>query len=221
MTSEGQPVRQRLRLRYRKDEVLMYTGHLDLLRLLVRWLRRAEVPFGTSGKFSPKPRITFGPVLPLGVLGENELLDLELAEGLWLDQAGLAGLLARLQSVSAPRDFARGLQELLPEAPPIHKAATIACYRLECADETGATSVLEFLQNADLSYMNPKGLPRDDRQALIEMQAKDSGVDVWAHCSGDPQLNILRLARKSEASGAAQVMRCTRVCLASSLGQPL
>ncbi len=50
--------RKRLRLRYRKDDVLMYISHRDLLRFLLKMLRRVEIPFATSGKFSPKAKVT-------------------------------------------------------------------------------------------------------------------------------------------------------------------
>jgi len=63
----------------------MYIGHRDLLRFVHRVLRRAQVPFAVSAGFSPKPRTTFGPALPLGVLAEHEPLDVELRDVLWSD----------------------------------------------------------------------------------------------------------------------------------------
>lgn len=213
--------RQRLRLRYRKDEVLMYTGHLDLLRLVVRWLRRAEVPFATSGKFSPKPRLTFGPVLPLGVMGDAELLDLELMEGIWLDRDGQLQLLARLQNVSAPRDFARQLTELAPHEQPVSGAAVLAGYALEYDTAESAALALASLQSSDLTYTAKNGKRRSDHEAIVELGLDGPAVRVLGRCAGENQLNILRLARAAASRTGSSPLRQRRTGLFNSERQPL
>ena len=73
-------VRDKVRIRFRKAGDLRWTSHHDLLRCFERMLRRAALPYNSSEGFNPHPRLVFALPLPLGVVGENELVDLELGE---------------------------------------------------------------------------------------------------------------------------------------------
>src|SRR5262245_39920028 len=55
-----------------------FLGHLDLVRLLARSFRRADLPLALTRGFSPKPRLVFSPALPLGVPSLGELVDVDL-----------------------------------------------------------------------------------------------------------------------------------------------
>jgi radical SAM family uncharacterized protein/radical SAM-linked protein len=69
--------RYRYRARLRKDGRVRFLGHLDLARSVQRAMRRAGVPLIYSRGFNPKPRIAFGPALPVGISSEGEYLDFE------------------------------------------------------------------------------------------------------------------------------------------------
>jgi radical SAM family uncharacterized protein len=66
------------RIRFAKVSRASFLGHLDLGRLLARSLRRADLPLAMSRGFSPKPRMTFGPALGLGIPSLGELVDVDL-----------------------------------------------------------------------------------------------------------------------------------------------
>ena len=66
------------RIRFAKVGRAAFLGHLDLVRLLARSLRRADLPLAMTRGFSPKPRISFGPALGLGVPSLGELMDVDL-----------------------------------------------------------------------------------------------------------------------------------------------
>ncbi len=66
------------RIRFAKIGRAAFLGHLDLVRLLGRSLRRADLPLAMTRGFSPKPRLVFGPALGLGVPSLGELIDLDL-----------------------------------------------------------------------------------------------------------------------------------------------
>jgi radical SAM-linked protein len=73
------PVAQdKFRLRFRKCGALRLLSHHDLLRTFERLLRRADVPFHRSQGFHPKPRLVFALSLPLGVVGSDEVAEIEL-----------------------------------------------------------------------------------------------------------------------------------------------
>jgi radical SAM-linked protein len=64
------------RLFYSKGDALRFLGHLDLVKLFHRAFLIAGIPIAYSNGFSPHPRISFGPPLPLGVTGEREAFDI-------------------------------------------------------------------------------------------------------------------------------------------------
>jgi radical SAM-linked protein len=73
-------IRHRYRILFAKTEAMRFTGHLDLARAWERLLRRARVPVAYSAGYHPHPKIQIGAALPLGMTGENELIDIETAE---------------------------------------------------------------------------------------------------------------------------------------------
>jgi radical SAM-linked protein len=70
----------KLRLRFAKNGTLRLLSHHDLMRSLERMLRRAALPFKSSAGFHPSPRIVFALSLPLGVVGRDEVVEIELTE---------------------------------------------------------------------------------------------------------------------------------------------
>jgi radical SAM family uncharacterized protein/radical SAM-linked protein len=69
----------RYRLRYTTLGRASFIAHLDTMRLLQRMLRRAGVEMIYTKGFHPKPDMSFGPALGLGVLSLGEVCDLRLA----------------------------------------------------------------------------------------------------------------------------------------------
>ena len=86
------------RLRYTKLGRTAFLGHLDVARLLARSFRRAQLQLASSRGYSPKPRITYGPALSLGVPSFAEVFDVDLEHGA---AAGLTAeeVVARLGAV--------------------------------------------------------------------------------------------------------------------------
>jgi radical SAM-linked protein len=66
---------QRLRVKYKKEVELQYTGNLDLLRVWERTFRRAKIPIAYSQGFHPQPKIHQACALPLGFTSQAEILD--------------------------------------------------------------------------------------------------------------------------------------------------
>lgn len=104
------------RIRYTKLGRTAFLGHLDVGRLLGRCFRRAELPLAMSRGYSPKPRITFGPALSLGVPSFAEAIDVDLEH---VDGQALAAdeVMARLAAV-CPEGLAITEAAILPAASP-------------------------------------------------------------------------------------------------------
>ena len=81
------------RLRFAKTGAMALLGHLDLIRELPRVIRRAGIKTAYSEGFHPKPDMSFGPALSLGVASLDEYADVKL-----LDAPSAPELLARLQA---------------------------------------------------------------------------------------------------------------------------
>jgi radical SAM-linked protein len=77
--SVARPV-DKARIRFAKSGALRLLSHHDLMRTFERLLRRSELPFHRSQGFHPKPRLVFALSLPLGVVGRNEVVELELSD---------------------------------------------------------------------------------------------------------------------------------------------
>ncbi len=73
-------VRHKVRIRFEKAGDLRWVSHHDLMRCFERMLRRAGLPFASTAGFNPRPRLMFALSLALGVVGRDEVAELELTE---------------------------------------------------------------------------------------------------------------------------------------------
>jgi radical SAM family uncharacterized protein/radical SAM-linked protein len=103
----NQERQQRFRVWFGKVGDMALVGHLDLLRLFDRVVRRADLPISFTGGFHPSPRISLANALPLGVTSTGEIVDFELTKSMDVD------------------DFQAKLVAKLPENIPIYKVEAI------------------------------------------------------------------------------------------------
>lgn len=73
-------VGDKLRFRFEKTGDLRFLSHHDLMRCAERMMRRANIPFKMTAGFHPAPRLVFALSLSLGIIGRNEVVELELTE---------------------------------------------------------------------------------------------------------------------------------------------
>ena len=76
---------------------MRYISHLDLMRLFMRAMRRADLPLKMSEGFSPHPKLSLKRALKLGLESEHE-------------EAAIA-----LRLPVSPEEFKSKLQPQLPE----------------------------------------------------------------------------------------------------------
>jgi radical SAM-linked protein len=101
-------VRQRVRIRFRKEGDLRLLGHRDLLRAWERLLRRSGLELRMSEGFHPRPKINFPSALAVGIAGTCEVLEVDL-----LGESAADELHARLGR-HAPAEMPIESVELLP-----------------------------------------------------------------------------------------------------------
>jgi radical SAM family uncharacterized protein/radical SAM-linked protein len=70
----------RYRLTFTKLDLFRHLGHLELVRLFIRAMRRAGLPLAHSEGFHPMPKLSFACALPVGTESLVETVDVELME---------------------------------------------------------------------------------------------------------------------------------------------
>ncbi len=183
-TRVGGPA-ERFRVRYAKTGPAALLGHLDFARELPRIVRRAGVRTAYSEGFHPKPEMSFGPALSLGVVSVGEYVDLKLMDA----PASEAELLERLnRSASGGISFS-GLVRLGPQDPGLSKILDGARYVLGIAQSAAARfggengvreRVAEFLAKREVVVLRPakegKGIGRkiDVKQHVTALRVGDA-----------------------------------------------
>ncbi|HPH66233.1 MAG TPA: TIGR03960 family B12-binding radical SAM protein [Kofleriaceae bacterium] len=106
------------RLRMAKVGRAAFLGHLDFLRLLGRSFRRADLAISQTRGFSPKPRVSFGPALGLGVPSLGELVDIDVDHMPLIDGVFVPSYLAPGDAPCAELPAAAVFERLAAVLPP-------------------------------------------------------------------------------------------------------
>lgn len=69
----------KIRIKFCKDGVMKFIGHLDIMRYFQKAMRRAEIDICYSEGFSPHQIMSFAAPLGVGITSEGEYLDIEVA----------------------------------------------------------------------------------------------------------------------------------------------
>ncbi|MFN4258220.1 MAG: TIGR03936 family radical SAM-associated protein [Gemmataceae bacterium] len=162
-------VRDKVRIRFRKTGALRLVSHHDLMRCFERMLRRAELPFRSTEGFNPKPRLVFALSLALGIIGCQEVVELELTE-----QLPVEDIHARLA-----RQAPAGLEILSVRRvdPRAQAQARRVIYRLPLSTEqqVGLPERLAALLRTD-AYWVERVHPRPSRRDI-----RPYVRDLWLH----------------------------------------
>jgi radical SAM-linked protein len=210
----------KFRLRFEKAGVLRLLSHHDLMRVLERMLRRAGLPFKSTAGFHPQPRVVFAQSLPLGVVGRDEVMELELTE---------------------PRDSDSVLADLNRQAPDglrFHRAAVVPMkttalprrivYTLPLPPDRAAetAAACERLTGQERVWVervrpNPKGL--NIRPYLRGVSVRDTAlvIDLWVTNTGTARADeLLRLLGVDDLLDAGFVLERTLVELRDEAAAP-
>ncbi len=67
----------KIRIKFQKDGVMKFIGHLDVMRYFQKAIRRADLDICYSEGFSPHQIMSFAAPLGVGITSEGEYLDIE------------------------------------------------------------------------------------------------------------------------------------------------
>ena len=175
-------------------------------------LRRAEIPYATSGRFSPKPRVTFAPALPLGVRADAELADIELADDVHWDTTQILQAAKALAAAAMPRDFVAGLSLLPAGSIALGKLIHSARYELQYQPACDMQALAGYLAEDILPFTDKHGKPQDLKPAVLDYSIDGPVLAVTGAVNPQSTLNIMRLAQiLADKSGSAP-LSTTRRC---------
>jgi radical SAM-linked protein len=121
---------QRFRVWFGKTGDMALTGHLDLVRLFDRIMRRASIPVSFTGGFHPNPRIAPANALPLGYTSSGEIVEFELAKPM-----AIATFEARLKEHFPPEMPVYRVEEVPVQSPSVTQCLSEAVYELTIATD--------------------------------------------------------------------------------------
>jgi len=127
---------QRIRVWLGKLGELSLLGHLDLVRLFDRAVRRAALPIAFTGGYHPGPRISPANALPLGATSSGEIVDFELTEIM-----GLTEFRDRLAAQLPPNMPIYEVADVPLNDPSATKSLEEAEYVLALVVEAGAEAI--------------------------------------------------------------------------------
>lgn len=153
----------KIRGEYHVGPELRFLSNLDMMRMMERALRRAEIPYALSAGFNPHIRLSMGTVLPVGLWGENEYFDLELKSNVpsgWLIQ--------QLNTVLPSGIRIKRIKEIDSQEPALMKVINTACYAF----------VLQGILQADIEKWMEELMQRVDMTVKSRGKKKDVVKDL-------------------------------------------
>jgi radical SAM-linked protein len=143
----GTPVRYRLR--FAKTGAVALLGHLDLIRELPRVIRRAGIKTAYTEGFHPKPDMSFGPALSLGVASLDEYADVKLIDAPAADE-----LVARLEAHASGGLRFLGARQLEQQDKGVAAVITAARYLLALPESVVAErGGMTFVEQAIAEFL--------------------------------------------------------------------
>lgn len=190
---------QRLRVQFSKTGPARFIGNLDLMRLWERAARRAGLALAYSEGFHPQPRMQLGAPLPLGYVGDAELLDL------WLANPTEPAALLQTWNTVLPLGIAvQAVTEIVEREAALSAQVTSARFSVLPNCESAAPDlpkcVLALLEQKQILRINKRGKEYDLRPLVEELTATPAG---WLE---------MQLAARPAATGRPEEV-ITAMCL--------
>ncbi len=205
----------RLRVTFSKDGALRYTGHLDLHQVWERTIRRAGLPLAYSQGFHPTPKIQLAAALPLGFIGQAEIMDM------WLDQDEIetASIASQLQCAAPPGLAIRSVERVDERGPALQTQVESADYEVTLLDPPPAD-----LASHLSAIMEDASLPRERRGKAYDLRLLIENLEARTSQGSGLQRIFMRLAARQGATGRPEEVlsilnipiesaRIERICL--------
>lgn len=154
---------------------ICFLGHLEILQVIFRALKRAQIPMNYSQGFNPSPKVSFGPALPVGTESYGEYFIMDLKSPL----TSINDTKDKLNSTLAPGLEITGI-ELHSGKIPQKMKVSYSIYLLNAASEEQKNAVESFCASTRFPVSKTrKGKTKEiDIRPLIETFAFTSPHDI-------------------------------------------
>ena len=138
-----------IRVKYKKEDEMIFISHLDLQRLLQRAFRRAKINLSYSEGFNPHPKMSYGNALALGVESQGEYVDIEIEDNIEVKE-----FLERInEQLPDGIKFVKG-QEIDPKTPSLSSIIVYGEYIFNIDLEVPLSK--EFVKSRVLNFVKSK-----------------------------------------------------------------
>ena len=138
-----------IRVKYKKEDEMIFISHLDLQRLLQRAFRRAKINLSYSEGFNPHPKMSYGNALSLGVESQGEYVDIEIEDDIEVKE-----FLERInEQLPDGIKFVKG-QEIDPKTPSLSSIIVYGEYIFNIDLEVPLSK--EFVKSRVLNFVKSK-----------------------------------------------------------------
>ena len=138
-----------IRVKYKKEDEMIFISHLDLQRLLQRAFRRAKINLSYSEGFNPHPKMSYGNALAVGVESQGEYVDIEIEDDIEVKE-----FLERInEQLPDGIKFVKG-QEIDPKTPSLSSIIVYGEYIFNIDLEVPLSK--EFVKSRVLNFVKSK-----------------------------------------------------------------
>lgn len=138
-----------IRVKYKKEDEMIFISHLDLQRLLQRAFRRAKINLSYSEGFNPHPKMSYGNALALGLESQGEYVDIEIEDDIEVKE-----FLERInEQLPDGIKFVKG-QEIDPKTPSLSSIIVYGEYIFNIDLEVPLSK--EFVKSRVLNFVKSK-----------------------------------------------------------------
>ena len=145
----------KIRMRFAKNGMMIYIGHLDVMRYFQKALRRAKTDLVFTKGFSPHPVLSFAAPLGLGIESTGEYADLEVYR-----TGSTEEMLRRLNAVMVPGMEVLDWRLLPDDAPNAMSCVAAADYMLNFREGFAPENADAWLAGLS-AFLNRETIPAE------------------------------------------------------------
>ncbi|MGI5880300.1 MAG: TIGR03936 family radical SAM-associated protein [Syntrophomonadaceae bacterium] len=182
----------RIRVEYEVKSELRFLSNLDMMNVIQRALRRGSIPYALSEGFNPHIRLSMGTVLPVGLWGQKEYFDLELAAPMSIEE-----FVSKMNAVLPPAIKLNHACEIEQSTSALMKVINATAYVFVVnSDDFDVSAWRDKVLNQDIltvkSRGKKKGIDKDLKKGIYKIESINNemmtNIILWVS-SGEP-INI-------------------------------
>ena len=216
-----------IRVRFGKEGMMRYIGHLDVLRTFQKIFRRAGISMRYSQGYSPHPVMSFALPLGLGLTSEGEYLDASVEDGMAPE-----AILPALQEATSPELPVLSLRVLPEKAENAMASVGRALYQVTLPENMApeaANSAVKAILDCETIILPKKTKTReielDIRPMIFSLTAGDGKISMeiaaGSKANLPPEMVLELIAKDCDAEQAEILWNIRRMDLLDHAGRSL